>query len=68
MTAVGKLRFAVWATAFITAVAGFSYLTSRLAHPASHTWVEQFESPAGWTMGALFLLIGLFLFDRYAEE
>jgi hypothetical protein len=67
MTAIRRYKLAVWTLAFITAIAVFSFVSSRFIHPSAHTWIEQFQSPIGWEMGAIFLLVGLFLFDRYAE-
>jgi hypothetical protein len=68
MTAIKRYRLVVWPLAFFTAIAAFSYVSSRFVHPSGNTWFEQVEiSSFGWEIGVIFLLIGLFLFDRYAE-
>jgi hypothetical protein len=71
MTAINRYRFTVWALTFVTAAAAYTAVFYRVNHGlyfGNHPWGHSaFYGTTGWEIGAIFFLIGLFLYDRYAE-
>lgn len=71
MVTIRRYRFAVWVLTFFMAASAYSFVSYRTNHEFGlglDTWGgEAFWGTIGWETGAIFLLIGLLLFDRFAE-